>query len=96
MFETSPRFPPFPNADDVGVLGEDSRLLLLLLLPMEDDGDPGIEASDIDEVEPPTNNFLLIVRSIALLESVANPLAAVVKFMQLLFSSKLHILCYSR
>jgi hypothetical protein len=87
LLETSPKF---PKAEEDGVLGEDSRLLLLLLLPIEDDGEPGIEASDIDEVEPPTHNtFLFTVRSMALLESVANPLAAAVKLIQLLLRSRL-------
>ena len=79
----------FAKVEDEGVLGEDSRLLLLLLLPMEDDGEAGVEVSDIDEVEPPTiHPFLFTVRSIALFESEANPLA-VIKLMQLLFSNKL-------
>ena len=87
MFGRSPRFPKFPKVEEDGVLGEDSRLLLQLLLPIEDEGEPGIEASDIDEVEPPMHIFLFIVRSIALLVSVASPFPPAVRFMQLLLSN---------
>ena len=56
---------------------------------MEEDGEAGTEASDIDEVEPPIHIFLLIVRSMALLVSAINPFAVVERLMQLLFSSRL-------
>ena len=75
-----------PKAEDE-VLGDDSRLLLLL--PTEEDGDPGMDGSDNDDdVEPPKHNFLLTVRSIALLDSECIPLLVPDRLMQLLFSNK--------
>ena len=56
---------------------------------MEEDGEPGTEASDIDEVDPPMHTFLLIVRSMALFVSVIRPFPVVDRLIQLLLSSKL-------
>ena len=89
MLDSSNRFPEPPKAVEDGVLGEDSLLLLQLLLPIEEDGEPGTEASDIDEVEPPMHTFLLIVRSMALFVSVISPFPVVDRLIQLLLSSKL-------